>query len=254
MMTEAEVIRHINAGAINYISLFGEGEHMEKIDTGTYSMVKPKEGQEGISFVYRIRVENLPDEKKHCIAQEIHRLGVPFWLDLDASDDVFRLFFGKEKAHGQTCFSDEDEQYMALLPEWFSGHSCDCRITEVTTAEEFALWANLANLLLAGGRMDIHPTHHYPLIIRGMMRCYLLYADKKPVAVAATMNQQGIVSLELVGTREDYRRKGFARAICSKAVEDAISDNASLVTVRANSSASAGVYKSLGFRVYNHVL
>ena len=123
---------------------------MEKIDTGTYSMVRPKEGHEGISFVYHIRVENLPAEKKHSIAQEIHRLVVPFWLDLDASDDVVRLFFGKEKAHGQTGFPDEDEQYMALLPEWLTGHSCKYLITEVNTAGEFALWANLANHLLAG--------------------------------------------------------------------------------------------------------
>ena len=253
-MNDAEIIRHINAGANHYIALFGEAEHMERQDAGNYSIVRPKPGEEGISFIYNIRVEALEPVEQHAVAQEIRISGMPFWLDLMASDEVFALFFGKEKPHGQTEFAFDDEQYLAMLPNQFINQPASQRIIEVRTPDEFALWARLANDLLAGGHTDIHPLHHFNLVERGLMRCYMLYADEQPVSIAATMDQEGIVSLELVATLPEFRRNGYAREVCAKAIQDAVDTHCTLLTVRANSAASASVYRSLGFQVYNHAL
>lgn len=253
-MNDAEIIRHINDGANHYIALFGEAEHMERHDAGNYSIVRPKPGEEGISFIYNIRVEALEPAMQHAVAQEIRASGMPFWLNLTASDDVFALFFGKKKLHRQTEFAYDDEQYMAMLPAEFINQPSAQRIIEVRTSGDFAMWATLANDLLAGGHMDIHPVHHFNLVERGLMRCYMLYAGDQPVSVAATMDNRGVASLELVATLSEHRRRGYARAVCAKAVQDAIDARCTLLTVRANSSASASVYRSLGFQTYNHAL
>ncbi len=253
-MNDEEIIRHINDGANHYISLFAEAEHMEITDTGTYSMVRPRPGEEGIAFIFNIRVDALAKEQQYAVAEEIRTLEMPFWLDLNASDDVFALFFNKEKIHGQTEFAFDDEQYLAMLPEWFVDCNSPKTIIEVHTPDEFATWAMLANDLLAGGHRDIHPIHHFPLIERRLMRCYTLYADGFPVSISATMNNGGVVSLELVGTQPEHRRKGYAQAVCARAVRDAIESKCELMTVRANSAGSASVYRSLGFQVYNHAL
>lgn len=253
-MNNAEIIQHINNGANHYISLFGQAEHMEICDRGSYTIVRPKPGEEGISFIYNIRVDTLTPEQQRVVAQEIRALGMPFWLDLTASDEVFALFFGKEKIHGQTEFAFGDEQYLAMLPAQFIKAPASCDVVEVHTAEAFGLWAELANNLLADGHRDIHPVHHFNLVERQLMRCYILYVDGTPASIAATMDDHGIVSLELVATLPEYRRKGLARTVCGKAVQDAINEGCTLMTVRANSVASASVYRSLGFQVYNHAL
>lgn len=253
-MNDAEIIRRIDAGANHYISLLGNAAHMVCHDTGHYSYVHPKAGEQGISFVYDIRVDDLDAAAQQTIAAEIKALNVPFWLNLQASDDVFRLFFGKEKLHGQTAFALDDEQYMAMMPEAFVDFTVDQPIVEVRTPEQFAVWTKIANDILAGGRTDVHPIHHYPLIQQGKMHCYTLYCGDMPASVACIMTCDGTASLELVATLPEYRRRGFARAVCAKALREEITCGAALLTVRANGAASASVYRSLGFQVYNHAL
>lgn len=251
---DREIIRCIDVGANHYISVFGDAEHMEMLDNGVYSCVRPKPGQEGISFIHNIQLEGLPTEQRQSIAQEIKAQGMPFWLDLTASDENFRMFFGKEKPRGQTVFAFDDEQYLAMEPDDFVPVDCKHDVIMVSTPEEFAIWARIANDMLADGRMDIHPVHHYPLLQRGVIHCYMLYDGAQPASVACIMPDGRAASLELVATLPPFRCKGYARAVCSRAVEDAIHDGAEVLTVRANHAASASVYRSLGFRVCNHLI
>ena len=50
-MTEKEIIKYIDAGANFYVSMFGRAEHMEVVDNGFYTYVKPKAGEYGITSV-----------------------------------------------------------------------------------------------------------------------------------------------------------------------------------------------------------
>lgn len=253
-MTTSDIIHCIDEGANHYISLLGEAANMEHHDNGCYSYVHPRKGEQGISFVHDIRVEGLDAIQQQAIAAEIKTLNAPFWLSLTASDEVFHLFFGKEKIHGQTEFAFDDEQYMAMVPEDFADCPAELRIEEVHSPEHFTMWTRIANDMLAGGRTDVHPVHHFPLVQQGKMRCYILYCGDAPVSVACTMTFKGVASLELVATLPEYRRQGYAHAVCAKALRDAIDSGAVLLTVRANSAASASVYRTLGFKAYNYAL
>ena len=266
-MTEQEIIKHINDSAKHYIRMFANAEHMETYETEYYSYIKPKTGEYGIRFVFDIKMENLPEEKQSELVKEIKTLQMPIWLDLDASDEVFRMFFGREKVHGQRVFAEDDEIYMAVLEEEWKkrvgagrefGESeigRNINVIRVKTMDEFALWAKINNDVLAGGFADIHPVYHYPLCAKGYLDCYIAYnEDGAPVSIASVMNNKGVVSLEFVATVQEARRKGFAQVVCEQAVEEAFTAGAKLVTVRAANLSAGRLYEKIGFKPYNYVM
>lgn len=63
-MTDREIIQHIDEGADYYVSLFGEAEYMEKMDKEYYSYVKPKAGEQGITFIYNVLLKVLRRNKR----------------------------------------------------------------------------------------------------------------------------------------------------------------------------------------------
>lgn len=254
-MTEKEILSHIDSGANFYISMFGNAQHMETVNKPFYSYIRPKADEHGISLVYNIHIDNLPIEQQKEIIAEIKSLNMPTWLDLLATDEVFFLFTGNERTHGQTVFSENDEIYMAMLPD--EKPDCDVNHVEImkaNSAEEFANWTQVPNDILAGGYPDMHPVYHYHLCEEEIMKCYMIYHDGVPVSAAATMDNHGIVSLEFVATIPEMRRKGYAKAVCTKAVRDAFSDGAQIVTVRAINGIAAKLYESIGFKAYNYTL
>jgi len=268
-MTEQEIIKHINEGAKHYIRMFAHAEHMEIYEKEYYSYIKPKAEEHGISFVFDIKIENLPKERQQELVNEIKALYMPIWLDLDASDKVFKMFFGREKVHGQTVFAEDDEIYMALLlEEWRENvktskqgkirdsqkEQSPAMVMKVNSVEEFALWAKINNDVLAGGHADMHPIYHYPLCQKELLHCYIAYNADEPVAVASIMSNEGVASLEFVATVPEARRKGYARAVCEQAVEDAFAAGAGIVTVRAANLAAGKLYEKIGFKAYNYAL
>lgn len=264
---EQEIIKHINNGAKHYIRMFANAEHMETFETEYYCYIKPKAGEHGIRFVFDIKMENLPSEKQNELVKEIKDLQMPIWLDLDASDEVFRMFFGKEKVHGQTMFKEDDEIYMAVLAEEWqecvgtncgideAGNENGVKVVKVKNIKDFSVWAKINNDILAGGFADMHPVYHYPLCEKGCLDCYIAY-DKEgtPVSIASVMNNNGTASLEFVATVTEARRKGFAQAVCERAVADAFESGAKLVTVRAANLVAGRLYGRIGFKAYNYVL
>ena len=128
------------------------------VDNGFYTYVKPKAGEYGITFIYDIRIGELPAERQKILIDEIKSLNMPVWLDLLAEDELYRLVYGNAKVHGQTALSDEDEVYLAMLPEEKPlYHTGSTKIVQVQSAGEFAVWAKIANDILAGGKPDMHP-------------------------------------------------------------------------------------------------
>lgn len=250
-MTNREILKHIDDGANYYVGLFGEAVHMEKIDKEFYSYVQPKEGEQGISFIYNVRINDLPAEQMKTAVDEMKSMNMPIWLDLLTSDEAVCVFSGKEPAHEKPEPSEDDEVYLAMLSEEQTEyHQNNHKIIKVHTAEEFALWARMVNDILMGGNAYIHPVNHFIWCEKMGVKCYILYHDGTPVSVTAIMDNNGAASLEFVGTITEMRGRGFARAICEKAVSDAFADGASIITIRAVNRAAARLYQSVGFKVY----
>lgn len=254
-MTEREILKRIDHGARNYIRMFGTAEHMEIVDKTFYRYIKPRADVHGISFVYDLRLDGLGEEERDKVVQEIKALNMPVWVDLTAPDTLFQAFFGRERIHGQTHFEENDEVYLAMLPEEKPEYRETCNeIIRVRSAEEFAVWAEIANGVLAGGYPDIHPVYHYSLCEKGRMKCYTAYYEGEPAATAAILDDNGTTSLEFVAVLPEMRRKGLAKAVCRKAVEDAFAEGSKVVTVRAINAAAGSLYRSVGFTAYNYAI
>ncbi len=251
-MTNKEIIKHIDDGANYYVGLFGEAVHMEKVDKEFYSYIKPKSGEQGISFIYNVRINNLPAEQMKTVVDEMKSMNMPIWLGLNLSDEAAYIFSGKKPTHEKREPKEDDEVYLAMLSEEkIEYQENNYKITKVHTAEEFAVWARLANDIFAGGHTDIHPVNHFIWCEKLDVKCYILYHDNVPASVTAIMNNNGAASLEFVGTVTEMCGKGYAKAVCEKAVSDAFADGIQIITVRAINRAAARLYQSIGFKVYD---
>lgn len=251
-MTTKDIIKHIDNGANYYVSLFGEAAHMERFDKKFYSYVTPKNGEQGISFIYNVHINDLPAEQMKTVVSEIKSMNMPIWFGMDLSDEAVYAFTGKKSALENREPKEDDEIYLAMLPEEKPEYQKNNhKIIKVHTAEEFSVWAQMANDIFAGGHTDIHPVNHYIWCEKMGVKCYILYHDGIPVSMSSIMDNNGVDSLEFVGTVPEMRGKGFAKAVCEKAVNDAFADGASIITIRAINRAVARLYQSIGFKAYN---
>lgn len=252
-MNTRDILRHIDAGANHFLRTLAQGPHMTCTDKGGFTVIQPREGQEGISFVCDLQLEGLSAAQWQDVIARARATGLPVWFPLLSTDEQFACFFGRERIHGAAP-SPEDEVYMALLPHELTTAPLTHAVVRAEDAAAFADCAHVANAVLAGGRPDLHPIHHLPLMESGRIRCHVLYCDGQPVSAAVTMARDGIASLELVATLPDFRLRGYAEAVCRQAVQDALKRGAKLVTVRAVNAAAARLYARLGFRSCNHAL
>ena len=232
-MTAREIIRRVDAGANNYIRLFGEAAHMESIDNGVYRVVRPKKGEQGVKFVCDIRPERL-DRKT---IRKIKRLQIPVWWPLQAP-----------------YTKPGDELYMAVFPGEIISHEKAKSVQRAETPEDFARWAVFMNNVSFGGTPYLHPQHHYPLCQSGALRCYYIEIDGQIAATAAIMREGADASLEFVATEKAHRRQGLARGVCAAAVEDAFAHGAEIITLRAGNEGTRELYTSLGFKIYNEAI
>jgi ribosomal protein S18 acetylase RimI-like enzyme len=251
-MTESEIIKYVNDGAIYYLQLFGKATHMEYINNGYYSYIRPKGNEQGVSFVFDVKIENLSKKEQTEKIDEIKKLNMPIWWDLPISENLYKLIFGKEKPKGS---ADDEELYMAILPNEKPNNKIlpETDIKKVDSKELFKMWAKITNDN-NNGYQDIHPENHFHLCEDGLMDCYICFKNGLAVSTATIMNNNGIASLEFVATVPEYQKKGFATLICIYAVNEAFYNRAKIITVRAINPFAKKIYSSIGFRIYNHKL
>jgi len=253
-MTNQEIIEYIDDGAVFYLDFFGDAEHMETTDNGFYRIIRPKDGEQGIKFIYDLRLEALSDEEAQAKIVEMKALSLPVWWPLH-SKKVQQLLQGKDyvpqsPAKGDEFYMALPKESLRLLPENKPDRVVnDVKVKRIENAADFKLWANMTNQIFTGGYQDIHPVNHYYWCEKGRLSPYIAYCNDTPAAVAAIMNNNGIASLEFVATLEEYRRKGMARAVCITAIRDAFADGAKIITTRAFYPANQ-LYQSLRFQIY----
>ena len=252
-MNAREILAHIDAGAEHFLRTLADAPHMTCTAADGYTVIRPKGRNEGVSFVCGLQLEGLSLAESAALIARAKNHGLPVWFPLLATDGQFRQFFGQERLHGAALAAD-DEVYMALLPDEFIPADAAFPVHLVTDEAAFADCARVVNAVLSGGRPDLHPVHHAPLMKAGRIRCHVLYHEGQPVSAAVTMDNNGVTSLEFVATLPGFRRRGYSEAVCQQAVADAFRQGAEIVTLRAVSPAVARLYARLGFRAYNHAL
>lgn len=183
-------------------------------------------------------------------------LGMPVWWDLQSSDDLFEQIHGKKKVAPGNTPQEGEELYMAMFPNELKRETqvSNLLIKKVSNVDDFSVWANLQNEVLCGGYQDVHPEKHYKWCERGLIDCYIGYKDHVAVAFSSVFKNVAICSLEFVGTHPDFRRRGFAEAVCYTALENAWKHGAKIVTVRAINPGTKELYTKQGFKTYNFAL
>ena len=252
-MEPRDILRRIDEGAEHFLRTLADAPHMTCTDAAGFTVIRPKAGEEGVSFVCELQLEGLSPAESAALIARAKETGLPVWFPLLCTDGQFAQFFGRERIHGAALAAD-DEVYMALLPEEFIPADAAFPVHLVTDEAAFADCARVVNAVLSGGRPDLHPVHHAPLMKAGRIRCHVLYEAGQPVSAAVTMAKDGAASLELVATLPEFRRRGYCGAVCHQAVADALRQGAEIVTLRAVNPAVARLYAQLGFHAYNHAL
>ncbi|GHV06064.1 hypothetical protein FACS1894217_04030 [Clostridia bacterium] len=248
-MDKQTVIRHIDNGANFYLRLLGDAKHMDFTDNGVYSVIRPKSGEHGVCFVFDVRLEQLSEDVAKEKIAEIKTLHMPVWWSMCSSERVLDLLQGEPVPKSQPEPND-GEAYMAILPfEQPNYAASDVKIKRVHSIEDFGLWADMTNQILHGGFPDIHCENHFHLCEKGLLIPYIGYEGKTPVTVAAIIDNNGGSSLEFVGTLEEYRHHGFAKAVCACAIDKAFTNGSKIITARAFPEAKR-MYESLGFKYY----
>lgn len=252
-MNNSEVMKLIDDGAVFYCRQLGNASHMIFVNNGYYSMIYPKSGQEGGTSLFDVTLEHLNDEEALQKINEIKALNVHTWWGLCLSNRIADLVWGKDRPILTAKQHEDDEEfYMAIFPDekpTYEEISDDIIIRPVTTVDEFGIWADIGNSVLHGGYPIIHRVNHFDICKEGIMPCYIGYYHGEPAAISAILNNNGNSSLEFVATLENFRKKGLARALCQKAVDDTFANGSRVITTRAFPNAK-NLYKSLGFKIY----
>lgn len=251
-MNNSEIIKIVKEANF-YCRQLGNASHMEFVNNGCYSMIYPKEGQEGGTSLFDVTLGHLNDEVALQKIKEIQALNVHTWWGLCLSDRIADLIWGEGRPIlTPEQHEDDEEFYMAIFPEdkpVYRKVSDEITVKPVITDDEFSTWADICNSVLHGGYPIMHRINHFDICKNGIMPCYIGYYQDKPAAVSAILNNNGISSLEFIATLDDFRKKGLARALCQTAVDEAFANGSKIITTRAFANAK-NLYKSIGFKIY----
>lgn len=250
-MTENEIRKCINDGAITLFSFLGHGKHMERIDYKRYSLIRPKAGEQGTHTIFNIQLEDLSDSEALETIQKIRQLKLHTWWSTDCSDRIFRLLWGKDRLP-PTLRKEDTEYSMALLPSdktVLGKVTKDITINKVDNLQLFKLWANIANYIYEDGYPVVHADNHYHLCENGSMDCYIGFYKGVPASIISVLYHDGIAALYFLGTLEGFRKKGLATALSAYAINKAFEKDAKIAVAIVWPTAKH-LADSLGFRAY----
>lgn len=235
-MEKRKALQYVDEWANLYLKIFGDAKHMEMYDNGRYTLIQPKAGENGPTSIFNIRLECLNDNELSKTVHEIKTMNHHTWWN-QYSDRVNKVIFPEGR---HECSPDDWEVYAVMTPEEIPTYSDNkISVRRVETTGDFNTWLNLNH------DNGLQP-NHFHLCQKGILRCYIGYAQNKPVSVVAMLKNNRIYSLEFASTLNEYQKRGFATAICQTAIKEAIHDGADVITARAYEESKL-LGKKLGF-------
>jgi len=153
---------------------------------------------------------------------------------------------------GEAGFTVTFEQtLMALdLARWSSGAVPETEVELQPVERDTGDWADVASRSF-GYTVPVAVTE--PLIKDSGVRLLVARKDGQPVGTGLIFAQGGIAGLHMVGVVPEARRKGIARKIMLRLLDDARARGFGLATLQA-SAMGEGLYRGLGFRPQGRIL
>ncbi len=226
---------------------------------GTVNWIKPKDGEKGPALAFHICLdkENTQEELGELI-EGIKEKRIPALWHI-TPDAIPKNVISLLKENGFRNFAEEDVMPEPTMLLWKNDFRIYPRNDEhivcrrVYTREEFSTWIKIVNTALHGWDM-IDAENYYVWVQSEDIKVYLGEIDGTPVSTAATIQNGDVASLEFVSTLKEYRRRGVALSVCSKALSELWKNGVNTVTLGACEE-SPTLYEKLGFHnVYYNVI
>lgn len=222
-----------------------------ELHEGPVEWIIPKEGQNGPSLAFHLRLdEDTYEEQLQSLIEGIKENKVPSrWIITpDAMPRNTVALLESKGFRNLSSGASEPEPGMILhkndfTPYFSEEESMVCR--RVETKEDFQAWIDVVNTALHGWEM-IDAQHYYTWVETENIRLYLCVIDGVPVSTAATIQTGDVASLEFVSTLSQYRRRKAAITLNSYALTQLFGNGVRAVTLSGSSEAVA-LYEKLGF-------
>lgn len=240
----------------NYYRYYKSFAYAEIIDCheGAVSWIIPKAGEKGPALAFGIHLdEENADEEFDKLIEGISLKQIPQNWVVTPDATPCNIIEIMEKKGFKNLATEESAPEPAMLldkRDFVPYKSLDERIVcrRVKTKEDFQSWIEIVNIALHGWDM-IDANNYYIWVEDGYLDLYLGEIDGIPVSTAATIRSDKVASLEFVSNLEEYRRRGIASVVCSKAIEHLFESGVEEVTLSACGE-SVGMYEKFGFVSY----
>ena len=227
-MDKKTALRYIDEWGNFYLRMLGEADSLELIENDVYTMLRPKQGE--WASIFNIRLEGLDDDNLIKTVNEIKAMKKHVWWN-QYSDRVNAVVFPEGRREPTPI---DDEVFAVMMPDEKPSYQDETiAVQRAKTLDDFEIFHSVCfdKTFSPGNYLSLHQ--------REMIRCYIGYQDETPVSVTAVLTNGRIFSLELTSTLSEYRRKGFAAAVCRTAINEAFCEGAEVVTVRAGGGPAA---------------
>jgi GNAT superfamily N-acetyltransferase len=250
-MTDHKYINEIVHGSEVYFRFFAMAGGICRRE-GDIEWIMPGPGFKGPSLAYKVSFPDPVEREIDKLLPGLQNGGIPsLWVltPLSAPQNLPELLIAK--GFKEITTPEEPEYGMAmdfpLLQDSLASNSC-VEVKKVTELSDFKIWMDVVNTALHG--WDLLAIEHYAVWLKhDALSFYLGYIDGKPVSTAATISNGKSASLEFVSTTKEYRNRGAASAVCSKALRDVQLKGAGIVTLRCGFDVHR-MYVKWGFKPY----
>lgn len=123
------------------------------------------------------------------------------------------------------------------------------KMKKVDNLEELAQWIMIINKDLFGCEIMSFDQFH-DIYLMDNTKFYIALYDDVPAAACMTITDKNIADLDMVVTRKEYRKRGLATEVITKALIDLKEYGIKTVSLRAEPD-GINLYKKLGFKEYS---
>lgn len=240
-MDKETALRYVDQWANFYLRILGDSDNLELIEKDFYTILHSE--TEKWDMVFEARLEHLAEDDLRKTVGEIIAITRMIWWN-QYSDRVNAVIFPDGRREPTP---DDDEVFAVMTSDEMPTYPDEIiSVRQAETLEDFTVFHNICF------DKTLSRDNYWGLYQKGMIRCYIGYKDKIPVSVTTLLICEKVYSLEFTSTLSNYRRKGFAAAVCQTAIKDAFREGAEVVTIRAGGGPSADenskyLGKKLGF-------